>query len=180
MVAEAACDSDAAEGSCSHSAEGGGVGGGDDFRQVDLVGVEIEEGQDGGVVGEVVKVHKHGSGGVCCICEMNFFILAIEVEEKPGVNGSEGKTASIVSFLYVRYISKHPCQLQRGRVGGDGQAADILELVCTWPLLELSDDGLRSCVWPSYGIAEKLACFTVPQHCRLALRREANSFDIGD
>lgn len=72
---------------------------------------------------------------------------------------------------------EHPQQLRGGRVGGQRQSADLLELGRPRFLFELVDDRLRARVRPDNCIVKWLARLVVPDDRCFALVGNADAFD---
>jgi hypothetical protein len=112
LVAEDAADFDAFEGAACELAVGVWVGGGDDFREVEFLGVEFEEGDELVVVFDFVQVHPHSSAGVCGIGDEDAFAgSSVQFVDEPGVDRAKGKAAFVVCFLHLVAIAQQPEEL---------------------------------------------------------------------
>lgn len=110
---------------------------------------------------------------------MHILVLSsVEIIEQPGVDGTEHKSTCVISSPDLWDVAEQPGKLQSRWVSGEGQPAYILELVGTFPCLELADDGLCPGVGPGNGVVQGLAGLTVPQDGCFPLAGDANGFDI--
>ena len=180
LVAQAACQAKVLERAACDLAEGLGVCGADNlghvhFAQIELVRKEVEHLF---AVPERVDVHEHGAACVGRIRDEDLlFGAAIELVHEPGVDGAEGEVAGFVRFAHFLLVLQQPKQLGHGGVGGDGQAADVGQLVTAGTGFELTSESGGSSVGPYDGVVERFAGLDVPDDSRFSLVGDANGFD---
>lgn len=180
LVAQAAREAEVLERAACDLAERLGVCGADDlghvhFAQIELVGEEVEHLL---AVLEGVDVHEHGAACVGRVRDEDLLVRpAVELVHEPGVDGAEGQVAGFVRFAHFLFVLQQPQQLGHGGVGGDGQAADICQLVTAGTRFELTGECGGSSVGPYDGIVEWLAGLDVPDDGRFSLVGDANGFD---
>ena len=144
LVAEAAGDGDALEGTGAEGAEGGGVRGGDDLGECQLGAVELEEGEEGVVVLACADVHEHCAAGVGRVGHEHRRAVgplraAVEAIYQPRVDSAKRQTAFLVGRLDCLNVVQQPQQLDARRVRGKGEATQVEELVGAVAGLELAD-----------------------------------------
>ena len=130
------------------------------------------------VVLECVDVHEHSAACVGWVRDEDFLVwAAIELVHEPGVDGAEGEVASFVRFAHFLLVLQQPEKLGHGGIGGDGQAADICQLVTAGTRFELAGECCGSSVGPYDGVVERFAGLDVPDDGRFSLVGDANGFD---
>lgn len=176
LVTETAGQGDVGEGAGSDSAVD--LGGRDNLGENELL--DAKELDELLVVLEGLNVHEHGPGGVGGVGDVGAAVEAArEVVEQPRVDGGEGQLASIVALSGLLDVIQDPSDLDSGKVGGQGQATELGDLVSAGLGLELLDGVAGSGVGPHNGVVQGLAGLNVPKHGGFSLVGDSDRLHVG-
>ncbi len=78
-----------------------------------------------------LNVHQHGPAGVGDVSDVHLPSGADQVEQQPGVHGAEAEPLSPRRLGHPGPVVQQPAEAEGREVGGDGEAAKVLQAVLT-------------------------------------------------
>ena len=148
---------------------------------MELLGVELEEGDELVVVLELVDVHPHRSARVGGVGDEDVLgWAAVQLVYQPSIHCSKSEAAFIVCFFHPVVVAYEPEKFRGRRIRRKRQAAEICELIRAFSGFELTHDRGGTGVCPYDCIVEVLARLRVPDNGCFSLVRDSNDFDVRD
>src|SRR3982074_776897 len=105
-------------------------------------------------------------------------LASVQLVYQPRVDRPEGASAFVVCLLNSLDVFVEPEELHAGGVGGERETAELGQLLCTFPLLQLPPDARRARIGPDNGIVGGLAGVGIPADSGFSLVRNANRPDV--
>lgn len=110
---------------------------------------------------------------------MNVALCAtVQLKSQPRVHSTEGQVASLVRFLDLGHVLKHPEQLADGGVCGKGKTAARCQFTGTEAVFEFANEVLRAGISPNNGVVQRLPGGLVPDNGCLTLISDTNGLDL--
>ena len=117
--------------------------------------------------------------GTRCVGIIRYVYLASgQLPDNPAVNRAEQQLACFCLLLRLRHILQNPMQLGAGKICVQHKAGLFTEHICVAADFQQVAILRSTAALPNNRLADRAACFLIPNHSRLTLIRDADAGNI--